>query len=58
MLWDLTATGGVQGAVSWSVGVRNLLDWQYGHPGGYDLVQQQVPQRGRNLFVEITHGQR
>lgn len=56
LLWDLTATGTVRGAVSWSLGVRNLLDWQYSHPGGYDLIQQSVPQRGRNLFVEITHG--
>ncbi|MFT4978233.1 MAG: outer membrane receptor protein involved in Fe transport, partial [Myxococcota bacterium] len=56
LLWDLTATGAVRsGAVQWSLGIRNVLDWQHGHPGGYDLIQAEVPQRGRNLFVEVTH---
>lgn len=55
ILWDVTATGDVRDAIQWSLGVRNLLNWQSEHPGGYDLRQDTVPQRGRNVFLELTH---
>lgn len=53
--WDLTATGTVRGDLLWSLGARNVLDWAVEHPGGYDLLQESVPQRGRNLFAEVTY---
>ncbi|MFT4977465.1 MAG: hypothetical protein ACI8S6_003370 [Myxococcota bacterium] len=55
MVWDLTTSGELQGGkTQWSLGVRNLLDYPYGHPGGYNLIQAEVPQRGRNIFFELT----
>ena len=51
----VAATGTVRGDLLWSLGARNVLDWAVEHPGGYDLLQESVPQRGRNLFAEVTY---
>lgn len=57
LLWDLTATGDVPSAqLSWSLGVRNVLDWEVEHPGGADLAQVGVPQPGRTFFAEAILG--
>ena len=42
-----------QMGLSYSVGVRNLLDWQYGLPAGEDLTQLLVPQAGRSVFAQL-----
>jgi outer membrane cobalamin receptor len=55
LLWDVMLTGSVANiGLDWGFGVRNLLDWQYGHPGGEDLLQQSVPQPGRTIYAEGT----
>ena len=55
LLWDVILTGLVPAAgLEWGFGVRNLFDWQYGYPGGEDLLQESVPQPGRTGFVEAT----
>jgi outer membrane receptor for ferrienterochelin and colicins len=57
LLWDLTATGQLAaGRVEWAIGVRNVLDWQVGYPGGDDVAQSTLPQPPRTLFAEVTAG--
>lgn len=54
VLWDLTLTGGLPGLpLGYAVGVRNLLDWEQAHPGGFDLVQAEIPQPGRTVFASL-----
>jgi len=54
MLWDITVTGELPIApVRFGLGIRNLLDWQYGNPGGVELRMPEVPQPGRTLFVTL-----
>lgn len=55
-LWDITLTGALPSLpLSYALGVRNALDWKEEHPGGYDLVQDAVPQPGRSLFVSVRY---
>lgn len=55
VLADLVLSGEIrQVHLTWALGVRNLFDWRYGYPGGDDLVQTFVPQRGRQFFVQTT----
>ena len=52
---DATVTGRLpQVPARWGVGVRNLLDWRYGYPGGADLRMAEVPQPGRGVFATVT----
>jgi outer membrane receptor protein involved in Fe transport len=54
LLWDVTLTGGFgDSLVEWALGVRNLLDWRYGHPVSDDHVQRLVPQAGRTFFLSL-----
>jgi outer membrane receptor protein involved in Fe transport len=55
MLWDIILTGKVPRAhLSYAVGVRNLLDWQYSYPTGSDLVMLSLEQPRRNFFASLT----
>jgi outer membrane receptor protein involved in Fe transport len=55
VLADLVLSGEIrQVHLTWALGVRNLFDWRYGYPGGDDLLQTFVPQRGRKFFVQTT----
>ncbi len=38
-----------------SFGVRNLLNREYGDPGGAEHAQEQIPQDGRSFFVLFRH---
>lgn len=52
VLWDVTLTGqALDDHLEYGLGVRNLLDWKYGHPGGPSLAMHTVPQPGRTLFA-------
>ena len=54
LVWDINLTGELPEApISWGLGVRNLLDWDVEHPGGYDLLQDAVPQPGRSLYARV-----
>lgn len=55
ILWDLFLSGSVQRAhLSYAIGVRNVLDWEYDHPGGGDLLQLSIRQPGRTFFAQAT----
>lgn len=55
LIWDATVTGDLPGsAISYGVGVRNLLDWRYTHAAGPELLQDQLLQPGRGLFATLT----
>lgn len=55
VIWDITFTGDIPGTgVEYGLGVRNALDWQYSHPGGFDLRQDTVPLPGRQFYAS-TH---
>lgn len=57
VLLDLTVVGTVDRfKLRYGVGIRNLLGYQVGHPGGPDLVLDQVPQRGRSFFASVHVG--
>ncbi len=52
VLWDVMLTGqAVDDHLEYGFGVRNLLDWEYGHPGGLSLPMYAVPQPGRTVFA-------
>jgi outer membrane receptor protein involved in Fe transport len=54
LLWDVTLTGDLPTApVSYGLGVRNLLDWKYDHPGGFELRMPAVPQPGRTAYARL-----
>jgi len=54
LLWDVTLTGDLPTApVSYGLGVRNLLDWKYAHPGGFELRMPSVPQPGRTAYARV-----
>lgn len=56
-LWDATLTGSVPNTlVSWAFGVRNVLDWSYSNPVGFDLDVADVPMPGRDLYLRLTVG--
>jgi len=40
--------------LSYAVGVRNLLDWQYSYPTGSDLAMLTLEQPGRNFFASLN----
>ncbi|MBT9557532.1 MAG: TonB-dependent receptor [Myxococcales bacterium] len=55
VLWDVVLSGAVTAAhLEYAVGVRNLLDWTYGHPVGDEVVDLTVRQPGRTLFADVT----
>ncbi|MEZ4338191.1 MAG: TonB-dependent receptor [Sandaracinaceae bacterium] len=55
VLADLVLSGEVaEIGVSYALGVRNLLDWQYGYPGGEDVAVPFLPQPGRSFFLQTT----
>jgi outer membrane receptor protein involved in Fe transport len=55
VLWDLTLTGAVPSLrLDWTLGVRNLLDWDVRWPTGGDTVEPTVPQPGRSLYADAT----
>ncbi|MCB9765426.1 MAG: TonB-dependent receptor [Alphaproteobacteria bacterium] len=57
VIWDVTLTGALpEQPVEYGFGVRNLLDWDVTHPGGYDLLQAELPQPGRSLFATVKVG--
>ena len=33
---------------------ENLIDWDYGHPGGPDVLMLEVKQPGRTFFANLT----
>lgn len=54
-LADLVLSGEVaEIGLDYAIGVRNLFDWQYRHPGGEDIAVPFVPQPGRTFFVQTT----
>jgi outer membrane receptor for ferrienterochelin and colicins len=54
VLWDLFLTGVVpQAHLEYGIGVRNLLDWEYGHPAT-ELAMLAVPQPGRTFYATAT----
>ncbi|MEO0601014.1 MAG: TonB-dependent receptor, partial [Myxococcota bacterium] len=53
-IWDVTLIGRIRDPnVRYGLGVRNLLDFPVFHPGGDDLIIDQLPQRGRTLFASL-----
>ncbi len=55
VLWDVVLSGAITAAhLEYAVGVRNLLDWDYGHPVGDEIVDLTVRQPGRTLFADVT----
>lgn len=55
VLADLILSGEVaQIGLSYALGVRNALDWQYRYPGGEDVAVPFLPQPGRTFFLETT----
>jgi outer membrane receptor protein involved in Fe transport len=54
-LADLVLSGEVEDVgLSYSFGVRNLLDWRYAYPAGEDIAVPFVPQPGRTFFVQTS----
>lgn len=55
--WDVNATGAFVShdahAVSWSLGVRNLLDWNIEYPASDELTQSTVPGPPRSVTAEL-----
>ena len=47
LVWDVPAR-----PLAWSLGVRNLLDRAYADPVGPEFLQDTVPRRGRELWLE------
>jgi iron complex outermembrane receptor protein len=45
-LWDLFDV---------TLGVRNLLDEDYGDPGGAEHIQDEIPQNGRTFFATLRY---
>ena len=57
LLWDVVVSGEItKRHLSYGFGIRNLLDWRHSYPGGSDLRQNALPQRGRTFFLELTAG--
>jgi hypothetical protein len=55
VLLDLVVSGSIQQIhLDYSVGLRNVFDWQYRYPGGDDLPMPFVPQPGRTFFLQTT----
>ncbi|MCC7540066.1 MAG: PEGA domain-containing protein [Deltaproteobacteria bacterium] len=55
ILWDIVLSGGVERIhLTYALGVRNVLDWEHGHPGGSDLRQLSITQPGRTFFAQAT----
>src|SRR5690606_24141812 len=55
VLADLVLSGEVSEiGLSYALGVRNLLDWQYRYPGGEDIAIPFLPQPGRQVFLQTT----
>lgn len=56
-IWDVTLTGRINKPnIQYGIGVRNLLDWDIEHPGGPDVRQDVLPQRGRDFYASVTLG--
>ncbi|HHO52853.1 MAG TPA: PEGA domain-containing protein [Deltaproteobacteria bacterium] len=54
VVWDVTLTGTLdRPTLEYGIGVRNLLDWPITHPGGADLLIDELPQLGRNFFATL-----
>jgi len=54
VVWDVTLTGRItKPTLRYGLGVRNLLDFPVFHPGGDDLIIDQLPQRGRTFFASL-----
>ena len=47
LVWDVPAR-----PLAWSLGVRNLLDERYADPVGPEFLQDTVPRRGREYWLE------
>lgn len=55
VLADLILSGEVSEiGLSYALGVRNALDWQYRYPGGEDISVPFLPQPGRTFFLQTT----
>ncbi len=55
VLWDLTTTGAVPAlGLDWTLGLRNLLDWDYALPAGDDGADATLLQPGRSVYAEVT----
>jgi outer membrane receptor protein involved in Fe transport len=55
VLLDLVVSGSIpQIHLDYSIGLRNVFDWQYRYPGGEDLSMPFVPQPGRTFFLQTT----
>lgn len=54
-LWDLVFSGQVPDLpFRYAAGVRNLLNWQYAHPVGEDILDIRLSQPGRTFVVDIS----
>jgi iron complex outermembrane receptor protein len=55
-LTNLTVVGrDLIGGLTFSGGVNNLFNASYSDPGTLDHVQNEIPQNGRTLFIELTY---
>ena len=49
--------GGAEfGKATVSLRVKNLFDQRYESPGGFEHVQDAIPQNGRSVFVKVATG--
>lgn len=54
LLWDVALSGKIPDVgLSYSAGVRNLLDWKYGYPVGREILDRQVAQQGLTFVLDI-----
>jgi len=57
LLLDLTATSTpLFRGLSLQVAAHNLLDREYGLPGGFQHVQSAIPQPGRQIGIQLAYG--
>lgn len=52
---DATLSGVVEPLANlrYAISMRNLLDWQYTHPMGWNVQDARLPQPGRTVFLEL-----
>lgn len=55
VLWDLIFSGQIpELPIRYAAGIRNLLDWQYAHPVGEDILDVTIAQPGRTFVVDLS----
>ena len=55
LLWDMAFSGEMTAlGLRYMFGVRNLLDWQYEHPVGDEILDVTLPQAGRTFIMDLA----